>query len=169
MKSYISYSNRDDADTLASINSKSAQRGYKGIIPDDFLKDKFSYERLKKRIFKELDEGSTISCIIYSNDTPAGMLTIAEDDYKQGDSSEICLWRIYLLPEYWGQHIAGEFIAWITEELKRKGYKKLTLWVVEENTRARKFYEKSGFIHEGEIRIINPGRELKEYRYVKYL
>jgi RimJ/RimL family protein N-acetyltransferase len=38
-----------------------------------------------------------------------------------------------------------------------------------ENARARKFYEKVEFNHEGEIRIINPGRQMTEYRYIKHL
>jgi RimJ/RimL family protein N-acetyltransferase len=169
MGNYIRYANKEDADILGLINSKSAQQGFKGIIPDDFLKEKFSHERLRDRLYKELEEGSTTSCIIFSDDVPAGMLTIGKDDHKQRDDSEIDLWRVYLLPEYWGKNIAGELIDWVTEELRRKGYKKIGLWVVEENARARRFYEKAGFIHVGEIRNINPGRELRDYRYIKCL
>jgi RimJ/RimL family protein N-acetyltransferase len=169
MENYICYANKEDVDTLALINSKSALQGYKGIIPDDYLKDKFSYERLRERLYKELNEGTTTSCIIYKDDIPVGMQTFARDDDKERDDSEIDIWRIYLLPEYWGQNIGKEFIDWGVKELKRKGYKKVALWVVEENARARKFYEKSGFTHDGEIRIINVGREIKEYRYIKNL
>ena len=169
MEINIRYANKDDADTIALINSKSFQHAFRGIIPDDFLKEKFSYERLRERLYKELNEGTATSCIMYKNDIPVGMLTFAQDDYKDRDSSEIDLWRIYLLPEYWGQNLGIEFIDWGIKELNRKGYKKVALWVVEENERARRFYEKVGFIHDGEIRIINPGRELNEYRYIKPL
>lgn len=169
MGNYTRYANKEDADTLALINSKSFQQAFKGIIPDDFLKVKFSYERLKERLYKELNEESTISCIIYKDDLPVGMQTFGESDNKERDKSEIEIWRIYLLPEYWGQNIGIEFISWGLKELKKKGCKKVVLWVVEQNARARKFYEKVGFTHDGEIRIINPGREIKEYRYVKEL
>lgn len=166
---YIRYANKDDANTLALINSKSFQQAFNGIIPDVFLKERFSYERLKDRLYKELNEGTTSSCIMYKDDTPIGMLTFAKDDHKERDNSEIDIWRIYILPEHWGQNLGVEFINWVIEELKRKGYLKIALWVVEENIRARKFYEKIGFTHEGETRIISPGREIKEYRYIKYL
>jgi RimJ/RimL family protein N-acetyltransferase len=166
---YIRYANKDDADIIALINSKSFHQAFQGIIPDEFLKEKFSYERLKDRLCKELCEGTTTSCVMYKDDIPMGMLTFAKDDNKERDNSEIDIWRIYLLPEYWGQNLGMEFIDWGIKELKRKRYKKVALWVVEENVRARKFYEKIGFIHEGEIRIINPGREIKEYRYIKHL
>lgn len=39
--------------------------------------------------------------------------------------------------------------------------------VLEENIRARRFYEKIGFYHDGTVKEINIGKELKEYRYVK--
>lgn len=169
MGNYIRYANREDADTLALVNSKSALQAYNGIIPDDFLKGRFSYESLKERLYKELNEGITTSCIMYKDDIPVGMQTFARDADKERDDSEIEIWRLYLLPEYWGQNIGKEFIDWGTKELKRKGYTKVALWVAEENVRARRFYEKYGFIHDGEILIINVGRELKEYRYTKPL
>ena len=167
MGSYIRYANKDDADTIALINSKSFQHAFQGIIPGNFLKERFSYERLKERLYKELNESTATSCIMYKYDIPVGMLTFAKDDNKERDNSEIDIWRIYLLPEYWGQNLGVEFLDWVIKELKRKGYKKVALWVVEENIRARKFYEKVGFIHEGEIRIINAGREIQEHRYIK--
>lgn len=169
MGSYFRYANTDDADILAVINSESALQAYKGIIPDDFLKERFSYERLKDRLTKELIEGTTTSCIMFKDDIPIGMQTFARDDDKERNDSEIDIWRIYLLPAYWGQNIGIEYIDWAIKELKGKGYVKVALWVVEENVRARRFYEKCGFTHDGEIRTINVGREIKEYRYIKDL
>lgn len=168
-RTFIRYANKEDADTLALINSKSIQEGFKGIISDEFLKEKFSFERLKERFNKELDEGNTTNCVIYKDGMPIGIQTFAKDDWMDRDNFEIDIWRIYLLPDYWGKNLGLEFIEWGINELKNKGYKKAALWVLEENMRARKFYEKAGFIHEGEIRIINVGKEVKEYRYIKQL
>jgi GNAT superfamily N-acetyltransferase len=169
MGSYIRYANKEDVDALASIYSKTFQQAFRGIIPDDFLKEKFSYERLKDSLYKRLKEGIATCCIIFKDDIPVGMQTFIKDSSKEQDDSEIELGTICVLPEYWRQNIGGEFINWSLKEYKRKGYIKVNLWVVEENTRARKFYEKVGFNHDGEIRIINPGREIKEYRYIKHL
>jgi GNAT superfamily N-acetyltransferase len=166
---YIRYANREDASTLALINSKSALQAYKGIIPDDVLKERFSYERLKERLYKEISEGTTTSCIIYKDEISVGMQTFARDDIEERGELEIDIWRIYLLPEYWGRNIGIDLIDWGMKELKSKGYIKVALWVVEENVQARKFYEKYGFVHDGEIRIIDAGKELKEYRYTKHL
>ncbi|MBC8061647.1 MAG: GNAT family N-acetyltransferase [Clostridiaceae bacterium] len=165
----IRYANKEDADTLAFINSKSFQKAFEDIIPTDFLKEKFSIERLKDRLYKELNEGITKSCIMYKDEIPVGMLTFAKDDYKERDCSEIDIWRIYLLPEYWGKGIGIEFMDWAIKELKGQGYLKVALWVVIENKQALRFYEKFSFFHDGEIRVINVGGELKEYRYIRHL
>lgn len=169
MDSYMRYASAEDAEVLALINSQSALQGYKGIIPDDILKEKFSYERLRERLHKELIEGNTTSCIAFKGELPVGMQTFAKDTEAERDASEIDIWRIYLLPEYWGQNIGMEFMGWGIDELRKKGYKKAALWVVEGNARAMRFYEKFGFIHDGEVRNINVGKELKEYRYIYHM
>ncbi len=49
------------------------------------------------------------------------------------------------------------------EELKQSGFKKVLLWVLEDNHRARKFYEKNGFFYTGAIMEDNiGGRDIKE-------
>jgi len=169
MENYVRYANKDDVEILALINSESALQAYKGIIPDDFLKERFSFERLKERLFKEMCEGTSISCIMYRDHTPIGMQTFARDNMKERDDSEIEIWRIYLLPEYWNQNLGLEFIDWGVKELKKMGYLRVALWVAGENIRARKFYERFGFTHDGETHIIDVGRKLKEYRYIRDL
>lgn len=169
MTTFIRYANIEDVEAMALIHSKSFQQAFKGIIPDDVLKEKFSYERLRDHLHQGLKEGTIASCIVFEDDIPVGMQAFIKDTAEGRSDSEIDIGTICLLPEYWGKHIGSEFIVWGLEALKSKGYTKVALWVVEENLRARSFYEKVGFQHDGEIRIINPGKQLKEYRYVKYL
>lgn len=58
-------------------------------------------------------------------------------------------------------------MRWGIEELKHKGYRKISLWVIEENKRAIKLYEHMGFVHDGMSRIINAGKEIRDLRYIK--
>ena len=53
--------------------------------------------------------------------------------------------------------------------MKNRGYKKVTLWVLEENFNARKFYEKMGFKHDGTKKEITIGKKLMELRYEKVI
>lgn len=50
--------------------------------------------------------------------------------------------------------------------LGRKGYSSVSLWVLEENQRARRFYEKAGFDLDGASKSIEIDEsELREFRY----
>lgn len=65
--------------------------------------------------------------------------------------------------------IGTYFINWGLDVLKNKNYKKVTLWVLEKNLNARKFYEKLGFRHDGTVKEITLGTKLNEYRYEKII
>ena len=52
---------------------------------------------------------------------------------------------IYLLPEYWGKGGGKLLFSAVVEQLEAMGHRKIFLWVLEENRRARAFYEHMGF------------------------
>ena len=55
-------------------------------------------------------------------------------------------------------------------ELKQMGYKKVMLWVLEENTNARDFYERMGFQLASEVRDDSiGGKIIREVSYEKDL
>ena len=58
---------------------------------------------------------------------------------------------------------------WGLNELKNRNYKRVILWVFEENLNARKFYEKMGFKHDGTKKEITIGKKLMELRYEKVI
>lgn len=53
------------------------------------------------------------------------------------------------------------------EELQKEGYKKIFLWVLEDNQNARGFYEKMGF-RKKEVYLDDNigGKDLREVQYV---
>ncbi len=74
----------------------------------------------------------------------SGMLVWQETE----DAAEIV--AIHSLPESWGTGLGAAMLA---EALKQIGNKPVFLWAFKENTRARRFYEKHGFRHDGSERI----------------
>ena len=55
----------------------------------------------------------------------------------------------------------------VVNELKNQGFEEVFLWVLEDNHRARKFYEKFGFLCTGDyIEDSIGGKELREVRYI---
>jgi GNAT superfamily N-acetyltransferase len=167
MPTYIRYANQDDADSLALIYSQSYQAAFKDIMPDNILENVFSVKKRKEGLLRELYEGVPVNIIMYDDDKPIGILTYGKSKDESLDDSFVEIWRIYLLLSCWGKNIGAELMNWAVTELHQKGYKKIILWVIEDNARARKFYEKMGFTHDGATRIINVGKELKDLRYIK--
>ena len=55
------------------------------------------------------------------------------------------------------------------DKLKCMEYNEIILWVLEENDRARRFYEKCNFVFDGTKREIEIGKVLIKIRYVLYL
>jgi GNAT superfamily N-acetyltransferase len=58
----------------------------------------------------------------------------------------------YVLPEHWGTGVAHELLVAVLAELPDCA--ELKLWVLEENRRARRFYEKHGWRANGETRVV---------------
>ena len=78
-----------------------------------------------------------------------------------GPSAEIV--AIHSLPESWGTGLGH---AMLTEALNRIGDREVYLWAFQENTRARRFYEKHGFRWDGTERVSEFDGAV-EVRYVK--
>ena len=84
---------------------------------------------------------------------------------KYSDHGEIV--SIYLLPEYIAKGYGARLLRAVVEELGKFGFHHILLWVLEENLRARRFYEKNGFVQSKEYRDDMIGGE--KVREVMYL
>ncbi|MGH4120375.1 GNAT family N-acetyltransferase [Clostridium sp.] len=166
MDSYIRYADINDSKILGYIHSQSWKTAYKSIIPDLIL-DNMSAEKRGEYFKKALLNKSEENVVIFKGDKPVGFMTLGKcrDVELDGHWGEI--WGIYLLPNYWNQGIGTELIKWGIKELKNRGFNKISLWVLEENVNARRFYEQIGFQHDGTVKKLNIGKELNEYRYIK--
>lgn len=169
MEANIRYANIEDAESLGFVYSHSYQAAFRGIIPDNILEDVFSFEKRRDGLKKELAEGSLINVIMHKENKPVGFLTYGKSKDEDLDDSIIEILRIYILPSCWGQNIGSELLSWGIKELRQKGYSKISLWVIEENKRAIKLYERMGFVHDGISRLINVGKEIKDLRYINII
>ncbi len=84
--------------------------------------------------------------------------------------AEAELYAIYVHPRYWGTGIGRDLIAAGEERMRELGNSQAILWVLEDNPRARRFYEASGWTADGSRRPIEIGGvEVPEVRYAKSL
>ena len=75
---------------------------------------------------------------------------------------------LYLLPEYMGKGYGKELLKTAISELSAQGFQEIFLWVLEENNRARHFYERCGFLKAADVieKKIG-GKNIREIRYVR--
>lgn len=154
----------DDFVAIGNIYVKSWQTAYRGIVSQDYL-DSLSGGWWAQRIAESrYNDYVVVEDGRYIGTSSTG----AARDEKLADYGEII--SIYLLPEYFGKGYAEPLIKFVENALKEEGYKNIYLWVLEDNIRARKFYEKQGFLANGDTTTMEiSGEVLVEVRYVKEL
>jgi GNAT superfamily N-acetyltransferase len=61
---------------------------------------------------------------------------------------------LYVVPERWGSGVGGLLHDRALELVRGLGCDRCHLWVLEENDRARRFYERRGWHENGETRVV---------------
>jgi RimJ/RimL family protein N-acetyltransferase len=165
----------DDAARISEIHVLGWQGGYQGLLPQDYLDgmqaDGERLERWTRRLGSaDWSRGGTL--VADSGDGQlAGFANVGQsrdDDAAAGKVGEVV--AIYLAPDSWGQGLGRELMAAALARLTRLGYDEVTLWVLDTNARARRFYEAAGFRPDGTLKVDNSlGFPLREVRYRRSL
>lgn len=75
------------------------------------------------------------------------------------------LLALYVAPEHWSTGAGRTLLAAASEKLAADGHRSLALWVLEGNSRARRFYERHGLRPTGHRRTVTLGAPVPEVRY----
>ncbi len=151
----------DDINAIGKIYEKSWKYAYNGIIPKDYL-DGISGDNW----LPHFENKEMFSLVLLENDRFIGTSSYCKSRSEEfSDFGEIV--SIYLLPEYIGKGFGARLFEATLNELIKLGYRNVFLWVLEENTRARRFYESRNFKLSDKFNFINiGGRNLKEVAYI---
>lgn len=93
---------------------------------------------------------------------PPGPLTAAG---LAGETGE--LYAIYLTPAWWSAGVGRALTDAVLAALRATGYRRVVLWTLTANARARRFYEKAGFAPDGATNILVGLSEAPELRYAR--
>jgi len=162
----IKFADINDCTELGTIHCESWKVAYKGIVPDSILEN-MSIVNSTKKFIDSISFGKEKNVIITKDNRVIGFMCLGKCRDTDLDDTFGEIWGIYLLPSYWREGAGTELVNWGISYLKSMGYRKISLWVLEENKNARMFYEKFGFYHDGTIKELNFGKVLNEYRYIK--
>lgn len=151
----------DNLPDISDIYERSWKYAYKNIIPQDYLDSIPS-----GRWASSLTKADMNSLVMLENGVIIGTAGFCRSRWeKYSDHGEIV--SIYFLPEFMGKGFGKHLLKRCIGELNKLGFDKILLWVLEDNIRARKFYEKNGFVCTEEYMTDNiGGKELREVMYL---
>jgi len=159
----------DDAPALARVHVDSWQVAYRGIVPDSHL-ERFTYEWRERVFRKALSDHSEESYLLQDDDQPVAILTIGASRDADLDVQAVGeLWGIYITPKYWRRGIGTTLVHEAERMLHARGYTAVVLWVLADNSDARRFYEKMGYAADGVSKTVTLGQPLTAVRYHKAL
>ncbi len=160
-----------DAPVMARLRARSWQATYADLLPNAVIEDVVGSEaewaaRLASRIG---DPDSTIFVIEIHGTVVGVAITGPSGDPGAGpETGEVR--AIYLDPDAIGRGLGRTLFAEVVADLATRGFTTATLWVLDTNARARRFYEIAGWAADGATKTAErPGGALHEVRYRREL
>ena len=152
-----------DEKALAYIQTESWKKAFCDIL---------SQEDLAK--YANVDKAEAMYIHLLKNNIGNGVLLSVDgkphciafwDATREPDMSGYAeLICIHSLQDNWGKGYGSIVMEYVTAEMKKSGFEKVMLWVFEENHRARKFYEKHGFVLSGKSKKFNDAVEVMYWK-----
>lgn len=152
----------DDRNALSRVYEKSWKHAYSGIIPQDYL-DSIPQGQWAA----SADEPSMSTLVMFEDGEMIGTSSFCPSRFEDMEGwGEIV--SIYFLPGFMGKGCGKMLFGEVLRELERMGFRDIFLWVLEENTKARGFYERQGFVPNGKyLDDCIGGKPLREIMYVR--
>jgi GNAT superfamily N-acetyltransferase len=79
------------------------------------------------------------------------------------------LYALYLAPAWWSAGVGRALTETVLASLWEDGYRRVVLWVLTGNARARRFYQRAGFAHDGTTNMLTGIGNIEELRYARDL
>lgn len=158
-----------DLAAVATVHAAASEAVYRGVLPDELL-DHFDVARRREALCSFLAANDRILLVAVDQNDIIGFAVVgpARDDDVVVDTAE--LYSLYVAPEHWGGGVGKRLQETACRQLVVAGYGTAILWVLQNNTRARHFYEQSGWVFDGRVSRSSRGdTTLSEMRYQRQL
>ncbi|HUZ81102.1 MAG TPA: GNAT family N-acetyltransferase [Gaiellaceae bacterium] len=155
-----------DADGIARVQERAWQTAYRHVFPVEELERGgfIQPQRWRDRIARPPTGWTTF--VAERDSVVNGFASVGPSRDERGIGE---LYAIYVRPEEWSTGTGRALIERAELEL-RGAYSEATLWVLEDNPRARAFYERAGWSPDGERKSEERwGVRAPEVRYRKSL
>ncbi|MFF4833766.1 GNAT family N-acetyltransferase [Streptomyces sp. NPDC001315] len=160
-----------DCGRVSEIRIRGWQSAYQGLMPQSYL-DALSVaeDTERRRTWFTQGDGSVVNLVAERAGEVVGWA--AHGAYRDGEvrTGDAELYAIYVHPGHYGGGIGQALLTASVRQRTATGHARMFLWVLRENTDARRFYERAGFRADGAEEPFEVGGvEVPEVRYAKEL
>ncbi|MFF9061379.1 GNAT family N-acetyltransferase [Streptomyces sp. NPDC014882] len=160
-----------DCDRVSEIRVRGWQSAYRGLVPQSHL-DALSVteDAERRRGWFARGDGGVVNLVAERAGEVVGWA--AHGAYREGEvrTEDAELYAIYVDPAHVGGGIGGALLAESVRRSTAAGHRRMHLWVLKENTPARRFYEHADFRADGtEEPFEVAGERIPEVRYTRFL
>ncbi len=141
----------DDAPALAEVLALSWSEAYGALISPEILARNVDPAVRLRSIKTRFSLGVETFVLASADGRAAGMATLcpARDTECPGFGEIVAF---YTRKADWGSGLAVQLMAFSLDCLQKQGFSQVLLWVLRDNGRARRFYEKCGFSADGAVK-----------------
>jgi GNAT superfamily N-acetyltransferase len=149
-----------DARAIAEVHVCTWQVAYRHAFPAEVLQGLSVDEREER--WRDHLGGRVAAWIAEAGGKVVGFVSVGPSRTEEDEGE---LYAIYVLPEAWGSGAASGLMAAAKDWFAEEGYATAMLWVLADNPRARRFYEREGWRVDGERIDTIRGVEVEEALY----
>jgi ribosomal protein S18 acetylase RimI-like enzyme len=157
----------EDAYEYTAVHSACWLDAYTGIVSDEYLADMAATQDQRTKNIRRtlLDPGDNeFYCAVYEGKMIGRLIFNKCHDKDKSNAGEIT--AIYLLADFWDKGYGKQMMNFALDALKSLGYSEVVVWVLVNNTRALRFYEKCGFSYDRVKKEIDLGQPMIVVRLV---
>jgi len=137
-----------DLPRVAAIHVDSWRAAYRGLIPDEIL-DSLSVESRVAAWEKWLANPDSRIWVAVRGDRTVGFSRLRPATESDGPADFAEVSHLYLDPSDYASGVGAPLFERALEFARAHPHQGVVLWVLERNTRARRFYERRGFAADG--------------------
>jgi GNAT superfamily N-acetyltransferase len=151
-----------DASAIAQIHVRAWRAAYRGLLEDEYLDELSVEDRLdqhRRALEQPMAEWRTWVAVDGSDLVGFAVTGPSQDADADAQVGEV--YAIYLDPDRIGTGLGRTILAHAVDDLRVRGFGAATLWVLEANEGARRFFEIAGWKPDGTTASERVDREMR--------
>ena len=156
----------DDVDRIAALHVAAWRDAYRGLLPQAYL-DELSVDARKAQWTRALADPAIEVLVARHEQTLVGLASYGPSRDDDTDAATMELYAIYVAPRSCRRGIGRRLWQAVRRGVAARNGAAVTLWVLQGNHAAQRFYQAQGFVADGQHKTLTlDGTRLAERRYV---